>query len=158
MIILAIDPSLNCTGFAVLDTNKRKVENRLLHYGNIPNQHLGAEETGIKLAHIEMILKTLNLVFRPDLIVIEDLTGKQFNDLKQNSKAHGIVEKVFINKNIVRINNKTFKKEFTGKGNAKKEEVAQKVLEFFPNIYFKTDDISDAIGIGIYYALKLKEW
>lgn len=158
MIILSIDPSLNSTGFAIIDTSKRKKENRLLHYGHIPNHHLNSDDSGLKLIHIEMILKTLGIVFKPQIIVAEDLTGNKFNDLKQNSKAHGIMEKVFVGKNIVKINNKTFKKEFTGNGNAKKQDVANKVLEYFPNIHFATDDESDAIGIGLYYAEKLGEW
>lgn len=158
MILLALDPSLNSTGYAVFDLSKRNKAKRLLHYGHIPNKHMDADETGMKLIHIEMTLKTLLAVFRPQVIVIEDLTGGAFGDLKQNSKAHGIVEKLTVGKNVVRINNKTFKKEFAGKGNATKEEVAQKVLEYIPNLFFKTDDESDSVGIGIYYAIKLGEW
>lgn len=158
LIILALDPSLNSTGFAVIDTSKRTKAKRVLHYGHIPNHHIPNDEVGLKLTHIEMTLKTLLIVYKPNVIVAEDLTGNQFNDLKQNSKAHGIVEKVCVGRNLVRINNKHFKKEFTGNGNAKKEQVAEKVLEFVPNLHFKTDDESDSVGIGIYYAIKLGEW
>ena len=157
MIILAIDPSLNCTGWAVLDTSQRMKKKRIIAYGHIPNKWLDVEDTGLKLIHIEMIFKTLNFVFKPNVIVTEDLTGKAFNDLKQNSKAHGMVEKVFYGKNIVKINNKTFKKEFTGNGNATKDDVAKKCKQYIPDLIFKTDDESDACGIAIYYSMKLKD-
>ena len=153
MIILSLDLSLNCTGWAVLDTSKRQKKQRLIDYGIIYNKHLSSNQLGLKLYHIELELKALLYAFNPDVIVVEELTGSAFTDTTRLAMVHGILYKLTQKfKNIHFINNKKFKAEFAGNGNAKKNEVMDKVLEYFPNAYIRTDDISDAIGIAIYYS------
>lgn len=157
MVILSLDLSLECTGYAIFDTTKKTKKTKLLDYGIISNKHLKTPEIGIKLLHIEMVLKTIQVVYRPDIIVVEGLTGG-FGDSTKLARVHGIMEKVFIGINIYPINNKTFKKEFTGSGKAEKEDVASVVLEHYPNLPFRTYDETDAIGIGIYHQIKHDLW
>ena len=153
MIILSLDLSLNCTGWAVLDTSKRQKKQRLIDYGIIYNKHLSSNQLGLKLYHIELELKALLYAFNPDAIVVEELTGSAFTDTTRLAMVHGILYKLTQKfKNIHFINNKKFKAEFAGNGNAKKNEVMDKVLEYFPSAYIRTDDISDAIGIAIYFS------
>lgn len=155
MIVLALDLSLNCTGWAILDTSRRIKRTRLITYGTIYNKHLDSRQTGLKLLHTEVALKAILYGFNPDAIVVEELTGTGFTDSTQMAKVHGILEKLTMKfKNIHYINNKTFKAEFAGNGKAKKPEVAAKVLEYIPDLHFRTDDESDAIGLGIYFTEK----
>ena len=154
MIILSLDLSLNCSGYAVLDTSQKTKKKRIITYGNIYNKHLAPDQIGLKLLHIEMVLKTLITIFKPDVIIKEGLTGTGFGDSTKLARVHGILEKLTIGKNVEDINNKTFKKEFTGSGKAEKEEVASKCLEYIPNLIFRTDDESDACGMAIYYSEK----
>ena len=154
MIILSLDLSLNCTGYAVLDTDQRMKKKRIITYGNIYNKHLASDQIGLKLLHIEMFLKTLLVVFKPDVIIKEGLTGTGFGDSTKLARVHGILEKLTIGKTVIDINNKTFKKEFTGTGKAEKEDVANKCLEYIPNLIFRTDDESDSCGMAIYYTIQ----
>ena len=155
MIILSLDLSLNSSGYAVLDTSKRQKKQRLVDYGIIYNKHLATNQLGLKLYHIELQLKALLYAHNPDVIVVEELTGSAFTDTTRLAMVHGILYKLTQKfKNIHFINNKKFKAEFTGNGKAKKDEVMNKVLEYFPEAYIRTDDISDAIGIAIYYTEK----
>jgi len=158
MIVLSLDLSLNCSGFAIFDTKKRNKKDKLIHYGHILNKHLDSTMTGHKLQHIEMHLMMLKFAFFPEIIVKEELSGKGKTDTTQLAKTHGICEKVFMGYPIYDINNMNFKKEFVGKGNATKEEVAEAVLKHIPELHFKTDDESDAIGLGILYLQKIGEW
>lgn len=158
MILLALDLSLNCSGYAVFDTSKRKKKDKLIHYGHIPNRHLTPNMTGRKLLHLEMFLMTLKAAFSPEIIVKEELSGKGKTDTAQLAKTHGICEKVFLGYEIHDINNMNFKKDFAGKGNATKNEVAEAVLMRIPGIHFETDDESDAVGLGILYLQRIGEW
>lgn len=155
MIILALDLSLNCSGYAVIDTSKKQRKQRLIDYGIIYNKHLSSNQIGLKLYHIELKLKAILYAFNPDVIVVEELTGSAFTDTTRLAMVHGILNKLTMKfKNVHTINNKVLKKEFTGNGNAKKDEVMNKVLEYFPEAYIRTDDISDAIALAIYYTMK----
>ncbi len=155
MIILSLDLSLNRTGWAVMDTEKRQKKSRILDYGVINNKHLTSKYTGRKLYHIELYLKALLIAYNPDVIIVEELTGSAFTDTSQLAKVHGILEKLTMKfDNIFYINNKKFKAEFAGNGNAKKDEVEAKVLEYLPNLLFRYDDESDAVGFLIYYTMK----
>ena len=155
MIILALDLSLNRSGWAVIDTTKRMKQTRLIDYGVISNKHLDSTKTGLKLYHIEIILKGLLVAYNPDVIVIEELTGTGFGDSTKLARVHGILEKLTIKfNNIVKINNKTLKKEFTGKGNAEKIDVEREVLKYFPNIKIRYDDESDSIALALLYTIK----
>lgn len=159
MIILSLDLSMNSTGYAVFDSSKRKKENRLLDYGVINNKHLTSEQTGLKLYHIEIILKGLLIAYNPQAIVVEELTGNGFADTTKSSMVHGILNKLTIKfDNIHYINNKTLKKQFGGYGNADKEDMANRVRLHYPNMFFRTDDVSDAMALGIYYLQTIGEW
>ena len=155
MIILALDLSLNRTGWAVIDTGARMKKKRLIGYGVISNKHLASNQTGLKLFHIELQLKALLYAYNPDAIIVEELCGNAWLDTTQLSKVHGILEKLTMKfKNIHYINNMTFKKEFAGTGKAKKEDVEAKVKEYFPNVVIRYDDESDAIGLAILYTIQ----
>ena len=159
MIVLSLDLSLNRTGYAVFDTSKRKKYNKLIDYGFISNKHLTKEQTGLKLYNLELHLKALLIAYNPSAIVVEALTGERFVDTSQLAKVHGVLEKLTMRfDNIHYINNKTFKAQFAGFGNADKEDVANAVLSHLPDLYFRFDDESDAVGIGIYYLQTIGEW
>ena len=155
MIILALDLSLNRSGWAVIDTSKKMKKSRLIDYGVISNKHLDSTKIGLKLYHIELVLKGILIAHNPDVIVIEELTGTGFGDSTKLARVHGVLEKLTIKfNNIVKINNKTLKKEFAGKGNAEKIDIENKVLEYFPDIKIRYDDESDSIALALLYTIK----
>lgn len=159
MIVLSLDLSLNCTGWSVFDSSKRKPSTRLLGVGTINNKHLNSSQTGIKLINLELQLKGLLIAYNPDVIVIEALTGDGFADTTKNAMAHAVLERLTTKfNNIERINNKTFKKQFAGNGNALKDDVAIAVRRYYPDFYFRTNDESDSMGLGIYYLQTVGAW
>lgn len=147
------DLSLNCTGYAIFDMDKRQNKHKLIHYGIINNNHMDKNDLGRKLLHLEMSLMTLKQAYPPSIIIKEELTGTGFGDSTKIARAHGIFEKVFIGSEYSEIHNGTFKKQFAGHGQAKKPEVQKAVREALKDedFFFITDDVSDAIGFGIHY-------
>jgi Holliday junction resolvasome RuvABC endonuclease subunit len=168
LYLIVIDPSLNSTGWAVFSIAAKP---KLINYGYIDNNHYDTDKLGNKMIHLEMALQTIKFAYQPAYIVKEDWVppngsgkfgiSKTTADTAYKLAAiHGTVEKVFSTHNIAGMNNKTFKKGFTGNGNAEKDEVAEWVQKYRTRIWSPTrplvirrDDESDAIGIGIYWLI-----
>lgn len=169
LYLIIIDPSLNRSGWAVFDISAAP---RLIDYGYVTNNHFPTDKTGNKLIHLEMVLQTLKFAYYPQIVIKEEWVPpsghKEFGVSKVASQTayllamtHGAVKKVFNNHIVDDINNKEFKKFFTGDGSADKDKVAEFVQLYRTKIWhrtrpltIRTDDESDAIGIGIYWLLK----
>lgn len=163
--LIVIDPSLNSTGWSVFSIAAKP---KLINYGYVDNNHFETEKYGNKLIHLEMALQTIKFAYQPAMVVKEAFVppnNSKFGVSKTAAETayklsgiHGTVEKVFNQHKIAEIHNKTFKKGFTGNGNAEKEEVEEWVQKYRTRIWSPTrpliirrDDESDAIGIGIYW-------
>lgn len=153
--LIVIDPSPNCSGYAVFDVDNKP---KLITYGHIHNRHFETKEFGKKLIHIEMMLNTLRQNFYPHVIVKEEHVNSPGTGYK-TAMPHGIIEKLFTYTPIHEINNSTFKFEFVGHGKASKTEVEEEVMKYKTRIWgrkpllFRTDDESDAVAIGVYWLI-----
>lgn len=168
LYLIVLDPSLNRSGWAVFDISDKP---KLINYGYIENNHYPSEQEGNKLIHFEMQLQTIKFAYSPAIVVKEALVPPQrskfgisnaaFETHYKLAAVHGTIAKVFNQHKVSEINNKTFKKEFAGHGDAEKEQVAEAVQKYRTRIWsrqkplsIRTDDESDAIGIGIYWLVK----
>lgn len=168
LYLIVIDPSLNRSGWAVFDiTDKPKLKN----YGYVDNNHYDTDRLGNKLIHLEMSLQTIKFAYQPAIVVKEawvppgghgkfGVSHTAADTAYKLAAIHGTVGKVFNQHNVAELNNKTFKKGFTGNGNAEKEDVEAEVQKYRTRIWnqkrplpIRTDDESDAIGIGIYWLI-----
>lgn len=168
--IIALDLSLNESGFAVFDRSKRK---KLVDWGTIQNNHFETHEEGRKLARIEAALMTLRMSYYPAEVVMEEWVPNSPNS-KTNIHSslklggvQGVAKKVWYDLEIQTINNKTAKKQFTGNGNAEKEDVMAVVYEIkdklvykavSENFTLKNDNDGDGIMIGVCHLQNLGEW
>lgn len=165
--LIVIDPSLNRSGWAVFHLNPKP---KLINYGYIDNNHFDTDKAGNKLIHLEMQLQTLKFAYHPAIVLKESWVPPNNSKFGISKTAaitayllaavHGTIQKVFNQHNVAEINNKTFKKGFTGNGNAEKAEVEEWVQKYRTRIWsptrplpIRTDDESDAIGIGIYWLI-----
>jgi Holliday junction resolvasome RuvABC endonuclease subunit len=165
-----LDLSLNGCGFACFDRSKRK---KLIDWGTIPNNHFDTSEEGKKLSRIEAFLMTLRISYYPAEVVIEEWVPNSPNaktNIQSSYKlggVHGIVKKIWHDQEIQSINNKTLKKQFTGNGNAEKQDVIDRVYEIKDKLVYKAaaecftvrgDDDSDAIALGVCHLQNTGEW
>ena len=170
LYLIVVDPSLNRTGWAVFDITPDQ-NPKLKNYGYIDNNHFQSGKTGNKLIHIEMVMQTLKFAYYPAIVIKEEWVGQNKNKFGNTNTAaitayllagvHNTIVKVFNQHQIEDINNKQFKKSFTGNGNAEKSEVEAEVQKYRSRIWhrnnpliIRTDDESDSIGIGIDWLIK----
>lgn len=151
--ILALDISLNCTGWAVLDYDAGNVN--LVSYGNIPNKKWQTHGKRLKVLRTRLI--EVMTEYGADEIVKEEgfVGGKR--ETPGIFKAHGVSDELFSNFKIPEYGNRTVKLQVGGHGNAPKEVVdigVRKMLGLGEEVIFKTDDESDAIAVGLTHLIK----
>jgi len=162
--ILGIDPSLNCLGWFLFDSNKFKV----IDYGYIENKDLAENE---KLLKIYNMLKTVIDTYKIDVVGIEqEFYGRNVKTLQKLSRVHGCILLLLAQKNIpytyysvATLKSKTLQgmKTKDSKGKKKtakqvKQEVANKIFDIFGRHNFIkdiTDDVTDAASAAITYYL-----
>lgn len=162
MIVLAIDPSLSSTGYAVIDSDKK-----LICKGKI---NVSQKETTDE--RVFQIINKLNYLPKADYIIFEDgFVGKNVQGSLKLAELRGAIIFNFKSQQIPVIHQqpKEIRKNFGLSGNAKKEEVANKVQEYYPFLQEqigpysdkqnkdKTSDIYDAISIGLSFVINQKE-
>lgn len=166
--VLSIDPALSTTGYAIInfDTEELVCVNKFITTNKIPQDE-----------RIEAIITELLCVAEKHsikYIVIEDgFSGVNSKTSLQLAQLRGGIIAVFrINKyNIEHMLPSIIRKHFGCGGNAKKEQVAEKVTELYKhNEAFKligpysdkqnkskTSDMYDAISIGVGFIRYIKE-
>lgn len=153
--LLSFDLSLNRTGYVVGKVVNGKLT--IVETGVIDNNKILAVREGEKLMRIANKVKELLVKYEPDYVVKEG--GFSNNNLatKRLYAVHGVVtlmcwcyghhfEDVY--------QPTTIKKQLTGNGRAKKEQVAEALKRFVGDIEFEFDDESDAVAILITHCLK----
>ncbi len=166
MNVLALDPSLSSTGYAIIDSTN----NRLITKGRVTTSSKDDTDTRVQIILRQLIWIVENRNIQ-DVILEDGFVGKNAKTGLQLSELRGAIIFYFKrNKHVVvhqlpSENRKNFKLP----GNAKKEEVAKEVLKYYPNLEQeigpysdkankqKTSDIYDAISIGLSYIIQLKE-
>lgn len=156
--IIALDLSMNCTGYAVVSIDGSKVQ--LIKKGIIKAK--GRESHGKRLKRQYNTLKVLSEQYPDAIIVKESVHSGRAKTSIVLAKVHGVVELLFNEGTIYKYPATTIKKQITGNGKAKKEEVMTAVIECLVqhgivDVTFKTDDESDAVAVALTFLLK-KGW
>ncbi|EPZ47767.1 crossover junction endodeoxyribonuclease RuvC [Alicyclobacillus acidoterrestris] len=168
--ILAIDPSLNRTGYCLARVTPQRHRNKveLVEISYIPNIQFGTGEEvwGRKLNHIESRLVQLRNTYRPVVVAKENLATRSHGQTEVLAPVHGIIRKVFESScEIVGYSPTRIKKDASVSGNADKKQVEQSIAQYIQDkvivqvdddvdlTKFRSDDESDACAILLTYLL-----
>ena len=176
MIILGLDISLHCTGWAVVDidtlsTDITNVTLKLLDYGYIDTHKLTESKALLK---ISTTLRSVMDTYKLDSIASEaPFIGKNAKTIQQLAKVHGVAALIAAEHdvNIVNYSVMTMKSTTLGKmklkksdgtrktGKELKNEVANKVIDIVGREALSgkdyTDDVTDAISAIITFIVHL---
>jgi len=147
MILLSIDPGRNM-GFAIFDSVDKTCPCKL---GVMRHKDKDYDEV-LKNTY-NNLLKLINM-YKPDIVGFESgFIGANRKVGMKLSEFRGLLKCICIQKDIsyYEISPSDVKKMIAGKGNAKKHIVAECVSEITGINSFETDDVSDAIAIGLCY-------
>lgn len=159
---MALDLSLNSTGYAVLDWDSTLSKATVIELGHIDNKKQGRMKWshGQKLTRIESII---NCVIENHNVhtVVREKGVTRFNRATQVIfRVVGVTDLLIWKQLEVAVNEigiTEAKKLITGNGKAEKSEVAAKVQDFLTeSVEFAVDDESDAVAVGVAYCLKLE--
>lgn len=142
--IIAFDLSMSNTGVAIfndkgqckklisIDTHKEKTH-------------------PLKLKKIEKAMSEIKEKYKPKIVVIEESFTRFNKSTQAIYKVRGITDLIFYDVDQVCFHSTKVRKNILGKGNAKKEELRDYILENYKNIYFEDLDQSDAFGLALCY-------
>src|SRR5690625_7014263 len=85
--LIALDLSLNETGYAVFDKSKRK---KLIEWGTISNNHFDSNEEGKKLIRLEYMLQALKVSYYTSEVVMEDWVPNSPSRKSSNQSAYKV--------------------------------------------------------------------
>ena len=148
MKVCGVDASLTSTGIAATI------------YGELDNavstRAVNSNKKGTNRL-IEIREEVFKSVFGADLVVIEDYSYASGNQAHQIGELGGVLRVMFSENElrVLKVSPSQLKKFITGKGNAKKEEIAVSIFKRWGRD-FKTNDEADAfvlVQIGIMYLL-----
>lgn len=171
MRILSIDPSLNRTGWAIVDYKNNKY--KLIDYGFIECKNFDAEsQEDEKLEHIYKTMETIYRQYKPEHVISESpFYSKNVKTLMRLSHVHGTLLLIarqhgkrmdyyspLTIKSVVLKGLKTKDEEGNKKtGTQMKKEVEKAVFEIIPKAFFikdYTDDVIDAVSVAITFVMK----
>lgn len=140
--VYALDLALNSTGICIFSNDGKFVETFTIDTHKEKNSQL-------KLKMIGEYFINLKSEYPPSEIIMEQGFSR-FNISTQSLfRVQGIVIYIFSDYKQTFIAPATVKKEITGKGNAKKEQVRKCIAEVYPEIQFDNLDQSDAFAVGL---------
>lgn len=151
MKILALDLSLKCTGYAILDTNKNEI--KVITSGVVETSPKNS--TGERLRNIQCLIECLLSTHDIDVVVREKGFTRHNIATQQIFKVVGVTEYTCSRYgfNVEEIAPTTIKKYIGGSGKASKEEVEAGLIKLVGERKYKTNDESDAVGVGCTYIL-----
>lgn len=162
--ILALDLSLNGSGMVVLKPNKQSI--RIVEAVLVDNKYLPTDELPQKLANIYFAVSDLYEKYPITDVVREKGFAKHAGVTQKLYKVQGVVDFAAyccgVDKVMPEITPTTVKKTITGDGKASKEQVAKDVMKYISRqqreqgITFESNDISDAVAVGVSYCLQKK--
>lgn len=158
MLILALDPSLNSTGYAVLHYEDEVIT--VVEKGNLNNKKIPAALIGKKLVNIEELLCNLFDIYQFQAIVKEaSFCTNKIQSTQKTFMVLGVIyQTCFKNgySDIQDISATTVKKLVGGNGKCSKEEVKENLYYYVGYQKYATEDVSDAVAVGTAYLLKNK--
>jgi len=150
--LLCLDLSLNSTGFVVLDVNRKTSELLIQKIGTTDTTKKKDWGEKYEIIYNQMVYLRESVI--PDSLIIE----RPFMRFEIPTRAllgalgmvrlafKGFKEPVFISPNHI-------KKILGGHGHAKKYMVKERLEEMFPEVEFRNDDESDALGVAVTYLI-----
>jgi crossover junction endodeoxyribonuclease RuvC len=155
VIILGIDPGLNCTGFGVI-----KYENQTLQYIVSGTIKTDAKATFYNRIHtIVHGIKTVIEQFNPDIACIEKVfvnVNPQSTLLLGQARGAAIAGCAICNLNTVEYTALQVKKAVTGYGHAHKEQVQKMVTMLLKLNKIPKPDAADALATAITHSFIIK--
>lgn len=159
MRVLSLDLSLNGSGMAVLDIVDGKVH--ILATKLVDNKKIRC--FGEKLARIEKALIELIVNYEPDVICREKGFTRFAGTTQKLFKVVGVSDLTAYHRGyegeMPEYSPTTVKKHLACSGKAEKEDVERAVREFLvewqKDFKFETNDISDAVAVGITHLLAI---
>jgi crossover junction endodeoxyribonuclease RuvC len=154
--VLAIDSSLSCPAFAVLEFNLTERAVKVLEVTHIKTS--SKKSTGYRLFQIHNHAEKLLERYEFDAVIFEKGFNKFAVATQQIQRTVGMLLFTLYSKSIEDIEEiapTSVKKLVTGDGKATKEKLAEHLIYYVGVIKYKTDDESDAVGVGIAYGKKM---
>ena len=157
-LVLAIDSSLACPAFAVLEYNLTNFTVRLVEVSHTKTN--SKHPTGKRLSqihdHVEEILKRHHITD----VVFEKGFNKFAVATQQIQRTVGLIYFTLYRNSLTDINElspTSVKKYISGSGKASKEDLATALNKWVGEQTYKTNDESDAVGVGLAYGIQ-KGW
>lgn len=154
-LILSLDLSLSCTGFAVGEVSHGQI--KVLEVGHINNAKFSKKSHAYRLHRIASVLKELFRKYKFDAVVRERGFSMRATTTQTLFKVVGVSDLMgfsFGYDSIKEIPPKTVKKCVTGSGSASKEEVANALPVYVGDIKYAVDDESDAVAVLVAYCIQ----
>jgi len=161
MRLLAMDLSLNCPGFAVLEIEKNAI--KLLDKATVNNVKDAARKkdkrksTARKLQEIARQIHFLIMQYKPDVVVRERGFSRHTATTQKLFRVIGVSDLIVydaIGLEVVEIPPPSVKEALTRRGSADKSDVARVLPLYVGDQFYATDDESDAVAVGIAWAIQ----
>ena len=147
MTILAFDLSLSCTGYSVFSNDGMFIET-----GHIETN--GKDSTPRRLKVIAQRLRKLKTKYKPSKVLIERGFYRFAGSTEQIFRVNGITNLIFCEIEQIELHATSIRKIVAGRGNMKKEELRDYILQKYPSIEFANMDEIDSFALGLAYFLK----
>lgn len=155
MRILGIDPGSRKAGWAVIETEGKKIKyiaSGVLNFEKI-------KDLVDRLGVASKACEELNSLYQPDVLSLESLIYvKNVTSLAKLAQARGAMIAGFgedFKGKIFEYSPNLIKSSVTGHGHASKEGIEKTLNMIFGDIKFSTSDESDALAIALCHALNL---
>lgn len=157
-LVLAIDSSLACPAFAVLEFNLTNRTVKVIQVSHIKTS--AKKTTGHRLTQIHEHFTGLLDTFHFDEIVFEKGFNKFAVATQQIQRTIGVLLFTLYRNNAEaysEIAPTSVKKAVTGNGKATKQELADALEKYVGVVEYKTNDESDSVGVGLALGIQ-KGW
>ena len=139
---------MTCTGVCVFDLGTQQP----VFIGSIKTKP--KETHGERLNAIRNYMRDIINTYKPYEVAIEKGFTMHNTSTQVIYRVHGITNELFYEYPQFYYAPTTVKKLVGHHGKAKKDVVQQFVLKAYPNINFKNEDESDAVGVAISHLIK----
>jgi Holliday junction resolvasome RuvABC endonuclease subunit len=147
---MALDLSLSNTGIAIFDEEENVIE-----LGSAPTNR--KDSYAVRLKTIADRVQYFASKYLLSTVVIERGFTKFHASTQALFRVQGAVMLVLYKYPQIFYSPTTIKKCLSGKGNASKDLILEKVLKIYPTVEVSNTDESDAIAVGVTYFKKMKE-
>lgn len=141
MYVHAYDLSLSCVGLSIFTDDGQWVETTSIETD-------AKENHGMRLRFIGKVMLEYRKKYPCALMVCEQGFSRFPASTQAIFKTNGVMQYLYYDVEQIFLPSTTVKKIITGKGNSKKEEVRDVILEKYPKMVFRNLDESDSFSVG----------